>query len=279
MKEQKGTLKLFKYSGSKGKYMPILNHYFNQVKDCVEVVVEPFCGSAQFSLNIDFDGEIICNDENKYVIDIFESFKLIEDYNHYLEIVNSYFIQYNNVSNKESYYSFRDYVNERILNDVNRPEKAICLIILIGCCINSSPRFNFKSKIFNQGYGDRNYLLLNEKDFNLSLKRINKITFLNEDGINLMKKHDNSKTLIFADPPYFLNTPTYYEFSENQHNELIDIMNNYDSLIMYTDTEHDYLDGWNIEYLDKMKSTRPGKHDTESGIEKKSKIECLYMNF
>ncbi len=69
-------LKFFRYSGSKSKFVGIINEYINNTKK--EIYIEPFVGSGAVLFNLDksFD-EYSVNDLDENIYRMYETFKII----------------------------------------------------------------------------------------------------------------------------------------------------------------------------------------------------------
>ena len=206
----------FNWVGNKFKYIDVINNLVRNKN--YNSVIDMFMGSGNILLNINTNAnKMIGNDKIKLLPCIYTE---IEKNKHMytLEDVDIILNRFNRFSKKEDYYIFRDYWNEKYLNDKMDEDFIIETVLLLKMCSNSMVRFNQKEGYFNQGFRG-----LGKKDefFTESMKRlcvdsVNSLTeilnkkefdFTSEDFLNFKDSDDNN--LIILDPPYILRSDMY----------------------------------------------------------------------
>lgn len=222
----------FNWVGNKFKYIDEINNLVRNKK--YNSVIDMFMGSGNILLNIDLNAnKMIGNDKIKLLPCVYT--EIAKNKHVYtLEDVDIILNRFNRFSKKEDYYIFRDYWNEKYLNDKMDKDFIIETVLLLKMCSNSMVRFNQKEGYFNQGFRG-----LGKKDefFTESMKRlcvdsVNSLTeilnkkefdFTSEDFLNFKDSDDNN--LIILDPPYILRSDMYTvdwnKERENKLNELI----------------------------------------------------------
>lgn len=186
------------YIGGKYKILPQLFKYFpNEINTFVDL----FAGGLNVAININAK-KIICNDINKYVINIYEAFQkhTIEELLMYIDKT----IKENNLSkeNKDAYIEFRKYYNQT--------RKPLDLYVLMCYSFNYQFRFNSKHEYNNPFGKDRssfnpvmrsNLIKFHDKIQNMDFKTINFKDF----DIDNLKQDD----FLYADPPYLITCGSY----------------------------------------------------------------------
>ena len=222
----------FNWVGNKFKYIDVINNLVRNKN--YNSVIDMFMGSGNILLNINTNAnKMIGNDKIKLLPCVYT--EIAKNKHVYtLEDVDIILNRFNRFSKKEDYYIFRDYWNEKYLNDKMDKDFIIETVLLLKMCSNSMVRFNQKEGYFNQGFRG-----LGKKDefFTESMKRlcvdsVNSLTeilnkkefdFTSEDFLNFKDSDDNN--LIILDPPYILRSDMYTvdwnKEHENKLNELI----------------------------------------------------------
>lgn len=239
------------YMGGKYKLLnqilPILLH---KNADC-KLFIDLFCGGANVGVNIAKilnNTNIILNDKNEALCGILSLFKnnnfnqlceeiekIINNFNLSNSALNGYdFYKCNSAKglssfNKKGFLELKMQYNKE--NDMSK--RNLLLFILIIFSFNNQIRFNQKGE-FNLPCGKR--------DFNLKMKNklYNFMEILKQENIeiksqdfrdfadnNFLKLLQNSKTLFYVDPPYFLAQASYNEnnaWSENDENDLLEFL-------------------------------------------------------
>lgn len=238
----------FNWVGNKFKYIDVINNLVRNKN--YNSVIDMFMGSGNILLNINTNAnKMIGNDKIKLLPCIYTE---IEKNKHMytLEDVDIILNRFNRFSKKEDYYIFRDYWNEKYLNDKMDEDFIIETVLLLKMCSNSMVRFNQKEGCFNQGFRG-----LGKKDefFTESMKRlcvdsVNSLTeilnkkefdFTSEDFLNFKDSDDNN--LIILDPPYILRSDMYTVDWNKEHEDKLNklIMNTKNDFIYFNYLERD----------------------------------------
>lgn len=238
----------FNWVGNKFKYIDVINNLVRNKN--YNSVIDMFMGSGNILLNINTNAnKMIGNDKIKLLPCIYTE---IEKNKHMytLEDVDIILNRLNRFSKKEDYYIFRDYWNEKYLNDKMDEDFIIETVLLLKMCSNSMVRFNQKEGYFNQGFRG-----LGKKDefFTESMKRlcvdsVNSLTeilnkkefdFTSEDFLNFKDSDDNN--LIILDPPYILRSDMYTVDWNKEHEDKLNklIMNTKNDFIYFNYLERD----------------------------------------
>jgi len=187
----------FKWAGNKKDLLPIIQDAYITSK--CDRIIEPFCGSAVFSLNTKAVHYEI-SDKNEAVIGLFLYLKNDWDkFNEILAAIDLDLIKTNQVEYNKLRQRYND-CEKSIL-------KSVLLFVLLGACTNNLARFN-QSNEFNQTWGKRKaqplkYLTnelrdkLNNINFNIYARSYDKIV-----GIE--------NTFVYCDPPYLLSNDCYH---------------------------------------------------------------------
>lgn len=259
-------MRIFNYPGCKISYSDFINSKISEIEN-VNTFVEPFCGTASISLNLNRKfNDIIINDNSKSVIRIIKSFRdgsFNQLFSMYKEIENNF----GNIrESKEAYYNFRNSYNKKYFN-TDTIEEGFFLYIVSKATINSL--FRIGPNGFNNSFGNRgNKISLSEYDFNEIKYKLLSYEILNTDYLEIIKKYDSINTLFFLDPPYVerMIQGSYETEKSFDKNKFIDVINNIKGKIIYTDVYSDLLmnklnDKFTFEQLRDKKTIRPGKTD------------------
>jgi len=259
-------MKFFSYSGSKEKYMNLLNPFIDKTNK--KVYVEPFVGSGAilFNLTKKFDKYVI-NDIDRNIIRIFNTFKEI-NFNDYNNLLNKIINEFGCIkTNKESYYLFRNWFNQNFWKSESI-EEGVYLHILANSCINSFLRFGPNG--MNQGWGNRLYILSNENFLKIKSVLI-KTEILNEDYKQIINNYKDA--FYFFDPPYFSQESSYKGFSENEFVEFLNKIKNLE--FVYTDILNEFnKDIQNKMIIRNMRKTAPSTNKNLTG-----NLEYLFSSF
>jgi DNA adenine methylase len=260
-----------KYFGGKGTmFNEIIKHFPN--KDDFDTYIEPFGGSYSIGLKLqdvpkiefynDLDNNVYCL--YKVLSDpiLFQEFKEKLDLVPYSEFIRNEFKEYLKLDTlttiQRAFYFF--YVNRTSHNGVG------------GFSKNTYIRRNMSKSISD---------FLSSIDRLPELhNRLSNIIVTNTDGIELIKKHSEPRTLIYCDPPYEHSTRTSARYSVDMdrdgHLVFLDAVVESKSKIL--------ISGYDCELYDML---------TENGFEKiqfevktisgnfkpKTKIETLWKNY
>lgn len=238
----------FNWVGNKFKYIDEINNLVRNKK--YNSVIDMFMGSGNILLNINTNAnKMIGNDKIKLLPCVYT--EITKNKHVYtLEDVDIILNRFNRFSKKEDYYIFRDYWNERYLNDKMDKDFIIETVLLLKMCSNSMVRFNQKEGYFNQGFRG-----LGKKDefFTESMKclcvdSVNSLTeilnkkefdFTSEDFLKFKDSDDNN--LIILDPPYILRSDMYTVDWNKEHEDKLNklIMNTKNDFIYFNYLERD----------------------------------------
>jgi site-specific DNA-adenine methylase len=222
----------FNWVGNKYKYLDTVNELIKHKK--YNNVYELFLGSGNLILNLQCDANsFIGSDKVKLVPKVYNE---IPKYTYTLIEVENILNKFNRFSSKEDYYLFRDYWNQKYLNDVFDKEFIIETCLLLKMCSNSMVRFNPKEGYFNQGFRG----LGNKKEFFTDTMKGIVVDGLNELSNRLQEKQftfinknfseyqdENADNLLILDPPYILRQDMYdTDFTKELDIKLLDLIRN-----------------------------------------------------
>lgn len=241
-------LNFFNYSGSKNKYVPLINSYID--RSIKKIYCEPFIGSGAilFNLNKKFEHYYI-NDIDRNIYLMYKTFQVItyDEYEYHLQLIS---IQFGDISsNKDSYYNFRNWFNENHWRK-NSLSEGIYIHILTNSCINSFLRFGPNG--MNQSYGARSYRL-DKFQFKHIQDILKKSTITNTSYADLL----HLDATFYYDPPYYSQDSSYVGFTETDLFIFIDSIQNTE--FIYTDILNDINSNLicNKEFIREMISTSP----------------------
>ena len=221
----------FNWVGNKYCHIDKINE-ITKNKKC-DRVIEMFMGTGNILFNIECNAnEFIGNDKQKLLPLLYNSIKESSEVFDILELRNI-LAKWNNFSNKQDYYDFRDYWNIKYKRNQFDREFIYETALLLKMCSNSMVRFN-KQGEFNQGFrglGNKNEFF-GESMINLIIDGLNELheslydreyTFTNYDMINI---EYNKNDLLIIDPPYILRQEMYsQDFSIEHDDYLLEILN------------------------------------------------------
>lgn len=206
----------FNWVGNKYKYIDLINDLLKGKS--YKNVVDLFMGSGNITLNLDVNADkFIGNDKIRLIPSIYKEIAN-NKYRYSLKDVESILEKFNRFSNKEDYYIFRDYWNNKYLNNIIDREFIIETILLLKMCSNSMVRFNPRKGYFNQGFRGlgKKQEFFTETMKNMCVEHVNDLgerlecsdfEFLN---IDFLKYNDfGEENLIILDPPYILRSDVY----------------------------------------------------------------------
>lgn len=188
------------YIGGKYKLLPqILPHFPNYIRTFVDL----FSGGCNVAINVNAS-KIICNDINKKIIELFETFKNSE-LSEILYQIKNRVSEYNlSKENEEGFKKFRDFYNET--------QNPIDLYTLT--CYSFNYQFRFNNNLeYNNPFGRNRSQFSDNMEKNLiafvsKLKKIN-IEFSSKDFTQIPIEKLTPEDFIYCDPPYFITTGTY----------------------------------------------------------------------
>lgn len=265
----------FKWTGNKKDLLPTLQkiYIFSNCKK----IIEPFCGSAVFSLNIDAE-TIEISDINVDLIDLWLNLKnSYSEFYNYLTKIDTESIKYS----QEKYNLIRSNYNSAPKSIL----KSVLLYVLLGSCTNNLGRFNTKNE-FNQTWGQREVQYKKNLTEALRLKITQenfKIFHRNYNEIN-----PDENTFTYFDPPYLLSNDCYQakQWNEIEEQKFLNWVKTIkgkwaiSNIISKNGRTNTYLEefakNYNLINLDKKYNAKVGGY--KEGIKNESQ-EVLITNF
>lgn len=188
------------YTGGKYKLLPQILPLF---PDNISTFVDLFCGGCNVAVNVKAKN-IVCNDIEPHVIDLYKYFQSKSPNEIFDEIINKS-NEYNlHLKIKDNYLSLR--------NDYNITKDEILFYLLITTSFSNQIRFS-KQGNFNVSFGDRYFnssMQTNLKEFLNILHTIN-IKFYNNDFKQLNINNLSNNDFVYCDPPYLITCANYNE--------------------------------------------------------------------
>ena len=195
------------YSGNKRNEVEGL---CNEVKDNIDIIVEPFCGSSAFSYYLSLKHpkkfKYVLNDNNHHLLTIYDIVSKPKELDELINKLNDF----SKDINKEKYYSI--------------------------CKEDKHENWLYKNKVHSlrPGLFPLGKIKTDFSDIKnapiINFLKTEKISFYNEEGVDIVEHYkNNKKALIFLDPPYLVSCNDFYYDSkvniyEYLHNNPIDKM-------------------------------------------------------
>lgn len=245
------------YSGNKRREC---EHIFNNLNlTDIDTIIEPFCGSGAFAFYCyHYKGlknvKYILNDTDKNLIDLYN---LCKDFDYY---------EYKNKLDKELFNDEGEFITkEEYLKLVKKKDFKAYMI--------SSLYYSIRPGMYNTGPIKPKKITCH--DFINFLKTAD-VEILNQDGVDIVKKHqDNKTTLIFLDPPYINICNDFYNIGNGEKNiyqyALENNMYEKNAYIVFVLNEN-----WLIKFI--FKNWYMIKYDKTYEASKKKVIHCLIAN-
>lgn len=222
----------FNWIGNKYTYIDIINEVVKGNK--YNRAIDMFMGTGNILININIEAnQFIGNDKNRLLPNVYKTiFESNREFT--LQELNQIIVKWNNFSQKEDYYTFRDYWNIKYKANQFDRDFVYETALLLKMCSNSMVRFNRQDE-FNQGFRGLGKLTeffqesmkaLIVDGLNNLKKDLNKrnYNFISQDAINI---NFNKSDLLIIDPPYILRQDMYsQDFTVNHDNYLLDIIQN-----------------------------------------------------
>lgn len=207
------------YVGGKYKLLPQILPF---IPEDINTFVDLFAGGCNVGVNIKAN-KIVCNDIEKVVIDLMNSWKIITS-EEALKIIKNTIGKYElSKTNEEGF--------KEIRKDYNKGNKSWDMFYaMLTNAFNYQIRFN-KQGEYNMPFG-RNRSSFNpnlEKTFVKFIDRLNKIKvyFTNEDFKNIKIDNLNTNDFVYCDPPYLVTCASYNEsdgWNETKEYELLELL-------------------------------------------------------
>ena len=267
----------FRYIGNKFQFLQDIHKCIFSFDNRYDTFVDVFGGSGVVSLNCArlFEHTIL-NDINSDIMCVHNTFKnaLWSDYCSFVKRTHIHDLD---LSDKETYYKFRDKGNKEFY-EKNNFDKGWFLYFIGGASINSFFRVGpngFNQSAANQDLS-RRFTYMRWRHFKRAYENVE---LRNQDYKELCLSIDKPCTW-FLDPPYFSMSNTYTNnFSKSQKEEFLDIViNHLKGNVIYTDAyvEQDVellkKHGFKVHILrSKMPPVKAGKT-----TEQEDRIEVMY---
>lgn len=180
------------YSGNKRQEVEKINEHVNL--DNITTIVEPFCGSCAFSYYISTlypkKFNYVLNDNNEYLIQIFNILKSDEETKKLEQRINNYCFDENNIFCDKNKYN-------------NIDDKLLKYII-------HHKYYTIRAGLYPIKNRPKNKFVFEEYPFTKFIRSEN-ISIRNNDAIEIYKKYKNNKNcFIFLDPPYLQCCNDFY---------------------------------------------------------------------
>ena len=212
------------YIGGKYKLLPQILPYFPKY---IGTFIDLFSGGCNVAINVNAN-KIICNDINKKIIELFETFKNTE-LSEILYQIKMRISEYNlSKENEDGFKEFRDYYNAT--------QNPIDLYTLT--CYSFNYQFRFNNDLeYNNPFGRNRSQFSENMEHNLisfvsKLQKSN-IEFSSQDFTQIPLDSLTPEDFIYCDPPYFITTGTYNDgnrgfkdWKEEQEYALYDYLDN-----------------------------------------------------
>ena len=268
MKKQTAPIKYF---GGKGSmYNSILKYFPNSSE--YDTYIEPFGGSYSIGLNLDIPPPIeIYNDLEK---NVYSLYKVLSDNNLFIQFKEKCdLVFYSEDLRKE----FKELLKDNSLSLVDR---AFYFFYFNRTSHNGSGGFSKNTYI-------RRSMSKSISDFLSAIdklpelhNRLSKVIVSNSDGIELINKYSDTRTLIYCDPPYEQSTRTSARYdvdmNNNEHIKFLDAVKNSKSKII--------ISGYDCELYDTLTNSNWEKIQFEvktisGNFKSKIKTETLWRNY
>lgn len=259
-----------KYFGGKGNMYNKIIKYFPD-KGEYDTYIEPFGGSYSIGLNMDPAKIEIYNDIED---NVYSLYKVLADPNLFKSFKEKIdLLPYSEKIRKE----FKTYLKDRQLTYL---ERAVYFFYVNRTSHNGSGGFSMNTYIRrNMSKSVSDYLSTVDRLPELH-DRLSRVIISNTDGIKLIKKHNNPRTLIYCDPPYEQSTRTNARYKEDmnreEHIEFLDVVMKSEAKII--------MSGYDCELYNVLERNGFIKINfdvkTISGnFESKTKVETLWKNY
>lgn len=184
------------YTGNKQKLLPFLLELFPK-KDSYDKFVDLFAGGLSVSLTMSsFGKEVIANEYNPYLIELYEAMKEWKDLSHIHSLIEQYGLC---KTNKDAYMHFRDEVYNKDMS----PDKLFALIL--HSFSNIDRRNN--DGLFNVPFGYRSLNSNTEKRFKHFKEHCGNISFRCGEYYGMGAPAGDE--FVYCDPPYSITDATY----------------------------------------------------------------------
>ncbi len=230
------------YTGGKYKLLPQILPHFPQDVDCF---VDLFCGGGNVGINVPCN-KVIFNDSNALLRYMFGTFKNMDKQSTF-ELINSiiekyglsdsdkYGYEYYGCTSSDGLAKYNTQGFMRLRDDFNKRTNYdysyyVMLYVLIVYAFNNQIRFNKKGE-FNLPAGKRDFNKKMREKLSNFIDRLKSgdYSFESLDFRELPNDDWNSKTFVYADPPYLITCATYNEqdgWNETLERDLLQYLDN-----------------------------------------------------
>ena len=282
---------LFRWAGAKTKMKKKYGDLFWPVQD-YDVFVDVFGGTccvAMWVYNNNKDVQIIVNDNNTDIINIYNSIKNnYECFKYHLDIYDREYIQCSYEGRRKYFYSKRDYHGWEYDN-IDPCERAALLYGLLKTSFNGIWQLNNNTNgKFGTPVGlcNEKDSIYNEEDL-LDFKQFtNNVQFTNTD-FKQTQQYFTNNTFVYLDPPYRDSHTNYSKdgFTDSDQTDLCNMMNSIDSKggIVSMSNKYNFdnffedrlTDSFTIDLFDVKYTAGRGVKDKE----KIKVVECFIRNY
>jgi len=183
-----------------GKYQ-IINQIEEHFPSKIDLFVDLFCGGLDVAINTNAK-RIICNDINKYLIDIYKEFQRCS-IQELLDYIDNRIKEFNlSKTNKAGYLEFREYYN--------KTRNPLDLYVLMTHSFNYQFRFNENHEYNNPFGANRSYFNPTMRNNLIKMhKKIEKFEFSARSFRDFDTSILNKNSFLYLDPPYTISTGSY----------------------------------------------------------------------
>lgn len=265
MKKQTAPIKYF---GGKGTTYNNIIKYFPSNSD-YDTYIEPFGGSYSIGLNLENPPKIeIYNDLEK---NVYSLYKVLSD--------KELFIKFKEKCDLVLYSEdLRKEFKELLKTDLSLVDRAFYFFYFNRTSHNGSGGFSKNTYIRrNMSKSISDFLSSIDKLPELH-NRLSKVIVSNSDGIELIKKYNDSRILIYCDPPYEQSTRTSARYNVdmniNEHIKFLEIVKESKSKII--------ISGYDCELYNTLINWEKIQFDVKTisgNFKSKIKTETLWRNY
>ena len=265
------SLTPIKYFGGKGTmFNNIIEHFPN--KDDYDMYIEPFGGSYSIGLKMNPPAKMeIYNDLEKNVYSLYKV-----------------------ISNPDLFVMFMDLCDIALYNDDLRREFKESLKEDNLTVVERAFRFFYVNRTSHNGVGGFSINTVIRRGMSKSISdflsaidrlpelhnRLSRVVVSNTDGVELIRKHSNNRSLIYCDPPYEQSTRTSARYKVDMdrdgHTEFLDAVIESKAKIL--------ISGYDCELYDRLEENGFKKihfnvNTIDGNGKPKLKIETLWKNY
>ena len=265
MKKKTAPIKYF--GGKGGMYSNIIKYFPNNSE--YDTYIEPFGGSYSIGLNLEIPPKIeIYNDLEK---NVYSLYKVLAD--------KDLFIQFKDKCDLVLYSEdLRKEFKNLLKTELSLVDRAFYFFYFNRTSHNGSGGFSKNTYIRrNMSKSISDFLSSIDKLPELH-NRLSKVIVSNSDGIELIKKYNDSRILIYCDPPYEQSTRTSARYdvdmNNNKHIEFIDAVKKSKSKII--------ISGYDCELYESLTDWEKIQFDVKTisgNFKSKVKTETLWKNY